>query len=124
MPIGERGQPLETCVTEHRVHPLTPLARRRAGERAVQRIHLGEQTDILRRVAPCKGSGRRPAAVFDDAITAELGDGAGDLGTGESRHLGQVTGAAGPCPSACSACSETASASPSSRPGRRCGRSG
>jgi len=90
MAVGEAGQPLVAGVAEHLVHALAQLARGRSRERAVQRIHLGQQANVLRRVAPRKGLHRCPAAVLDDTRAAELGDGAGHLGSGQSRHLGQV----------------------------------
>ena len=57
----------------------------------MQRIHLRQQADVSVRVAARKGLRRSPPTVGNVAFRRELCDGAGHLGPGQARHLGQVT---------------------------------
>lgn len=88
--VGEAGQPFVAGRRQRPGNALAQLAGGRSRERPVQRIHLGQEANILRRAVPRKGLGRGAAAVFDDIRAAELGEGAGHLGSGQPCHLGQV----------------------------------
>ena len=80
--VGNACQPFEAGLSMHLERPLAQLAGGGAGERAVQRIHLGQQADVFRGVVPPEGNGRRMAPVFDLPAVHELGNAARNRSAG------------------------------------------
>ena len=56
----------------------------------MQRVHLGQQPDVVCRIAPGKGGGGRAAQVFDPSLLQELRDTARNLGARQTGDLGQI----------------------------------
>ena len=78
--VGDGGQTLEAAVAEAVEGAGAELARSRAGQRAVERIELGEQPDVGFGVAARERLPGGAAAVGDLARGPMLAQQAGDLG--------------------------------------------
>ncbi len=69
---------------------LTELACGRAGQGAVEGIHLGQQAHIGVGIAAAEGLGRRPAPITDPSGLDKLGDQAGQLGSRQAADPCQI----------------------------------
>ena len=87
--VGDAGQALEAGVAEQMKGARAEGARGRAGQRAVQRIGLGQQPDVGAGVAAGERPPRSAAAVADLARGPMLAQQAGDLRPRQTRRLGQ-----------------------------------
>ena len=89
MAIGDGGQPLEAAVAEQMPGAGAELAGGGAGERAVERVELGKQSDVGVDVAARERLARSSAAVSDLAGGPVPVQQAGDLGPRQAGRLGQ-----------------------------------
>ena len=84
VPVGDGGQPFEATVAEEMEGAGAQLVRGRTGQRAVQRVDLGQQSDVGAGIAARERAARGTAAVADRARGLVLVQQAGDLSPTET----------------------------------------
>ena len=91
MAVGQARQALEAGVAEDLELAAHDGPRSRPGHDTQGGVHLGEPANVRRCIAAPKGLRRRLAAPVHKASRVPiLPDQTGQLGAGQSRHLGQV----------------------------------
>ena len=87
---GQSRQPLEAPVAEHLVLAAQHLARRGTAELAADRVGIGQQADVRRRVHPLeRPAAVRRAPVLDPTRRPVLADQPGHLRARQTRRLAQ-----------------------------------